>query len=71
MILVLQRSNIKKGKQTRRPDLVLYINGIALGVLELKEEQLIYLSIVKHIQSKGEVQRKNFFYHNTVYIFSW
>ena len=24
------------GENTRRPDLVLYVNGIALGVLELK-----------------------------------
>ncbi len=28
-----------KGKQDRRPDLVLYINGIALGVLELKSSR--------------------------------
>ena len=28
-----------KGKQQRRPDLVLYVNGIALGVLELKNSR--------------------------------
>ena len=29
-----------KGKQQRRPDLVLYINGIAIGVLELKNSRV-------------------------------
>lgn len=29
-----------KGKQQRRPDLVLYVNGIAIGVLELKNSRV-------------------------------
>ncbi|MEZ5334361.1 MAG: type I restriction endonuclease [Methanolobus sp.] len=38
MTLPLQRST--QGNRERRPDIVLYINGIAVGVLELKNSQV-------------------------------
>jgi type I restriction enzyme R subunit len=33
---IAEEVTLNKGQHTRRPDVVLYINGIALGVLELK-----------------------------------
>lgn len=51
-----------KGNKTRRPDIVLYINGIALGVLELKRGTVdISESIRQNISNQKEKFNENFF----------
>lgn len=46
-----------KGQSTRRPDIVLYINGIALGILELKRGSV---DVAKGIHQNLDNQRKEF-----------
>lgn len=51
-----------KGNKTRRPDIVLYVNGIALGVLELKRGTVdIAESIRQNISNQQEKFNENFF----------
>ena len=45
------------GENTRRPDLVLYVNGIALGVLELKRSTV---SVAEGIRQNLDSQKKEF-----------
>ncbi|GAA7214546.1 HsdR family type I site-specific deoxyribonuclease [Helicobacter pylori] len=46
-----------KGSNTKRPDMVLYVNGIALGVLELKNSSV---SVESAIRQNLDNQRKEF-----------
>lgn len=46
-----------KGEHKKRPDLVLYVNGIALGVIELKRSSV---SVTKGIQQNLDNQKKDF-----------
>ncbi|MCH4610151.1 type I restriction endonuclease subunit R [Helicobacter pylori] len=46
-----------KGPNTKRPDIVLYINGIALGVLELKKSSV---SVESGIRQNLDNQKKEF-----------
>ncbi|MBL7704165.1 MAG: HsdR family type I site-specific deoxyribonuclease [Taibaiella sp.] len=51
-----------KGNSTRRPDIVLYVNGIAFGVLELKRGIVdISESIRQNISNQKEKFNENFF----------
>lgn len=51
-----------KGNKTRRPDIVLYVNGIALGVLELKRGTIdIAEGISQNISNQKEKFNENFF----------
>ena len=45
------------GKNTKRPDIVLYVNGIALGVLELKRS---IVSVTEGIRQNLDNQKKEF-----------
>ena len=45
------------GENTKRPDLVLYVNGVALGVLELKRSTL---SVTEGIRQNLDSQKKEF-----------
>ncbi|ANX04295.1 type I restriction endonuclease subunit R [Immundisolibacter cernigliae] len=45
------------GENTKRPDLVLYVNGIALGVLELKRSTV---SVAEGIRQNLDSQKKTF-----------
>jgi len=45
------------GENTKRPDLVLYVNGIALGVLELKRSTV---SVAEGIRQQLDSQKKDF-----------
>ncbi len=59
-----------KGKQTRRPDLVLYVNGIAIGVIELKNSRT---SIGDGIRQNCSNQRPEFnewFFSTVQFIFA-
>ena len=53
------------GENTKRPDLVLYVNGIALGVLELKRSTV---SVTEGIRQNLDSQKKEFIrpFHATV-----
>ncbi|PZV02945.1 MAG: restriction endonuclease subunit R [Leptolyngbya sp.] len=46
-----------KGQNIRRPDIVLYVNGIALGILELKKGSV---DVAKGIHQSLDNQRKEF-----------
>ncbi len=46
-----------KGEAKKRPDIVLYVNGIALGVIELKRSTV---SVSKGIQQNLDNQKKDF-----------
>ncbi|WP_024422473.1 type I restriction endonuclease subunit R [Helicobacter pylori] len=46
-----------KGQNTKRPDMVLYVNGIALGVLELKNSSV---SVESAIRQNIDNQKKEF-----------
>ena len=46
-----------KGKHTKRPDIVIYINGFAVGVLELKRSRI---SISEGIRQNLDNQKKEF-----------
>ena len=51
-----------KGNKTKRPDLVLYVNGIALGVIELKRSIVsVSEGIRQNIGNQKEVFIKSFF----------
>ena len=45
------------GKNTKRPDIVLYVNGIAIAVLELKRSTV---SVAQGIRQNLDSQKKNF-----------
>jgi type I restriction enzyme R subunit len=45
------------GKHDKRPDIVLYVNGIALGVLELKRSKI---SVSEGIRQNLDNQKKEF-----------
>src|SRR5205085_7072468 len=49
-----------QGEHTKRPDVVLYVNGIALGVLELKRS---IVSVSEGIRQNLVNQRKDFIQH--------
>src|SRR5690606_28421316 len=46
-----------KGEHIKRPDIVLYVNGIALGVLELKRSTV---AVSEGIRQNLDSQRANF-----------
>jgi len=46
-----------KGKHSKRPDIVLYVNGIALGVIELKRSSV---SVTEGIRQNLDNQKKTF-----------
>lgn len=48
------------GKHDKRPDIVLYVNGIALGVLELKRSKI---SVSEGIRQNLDNQKKEFIQH--------
>jgi type I restriction enzyme, R subunit len=51
-----------RGNRTKRPDIVLYVNGIALGVIELKRSTIsVSEGIRQNIGNQKEEYIKNFF----------
>lgn len=51
-----------KGKHTKRPDIVIYVNGIALGVLELKRSTIsISEGIRQNLDNQKDIFIKPFF----------
>ena len=54
---IAEEVTVTAGENPRRPDLVLYVNGIALGVLELKRSTV---SVAQGIRQNLDSQRKEF-----------
>ena len=54
---VAEEVTVTAGENARRPDLVLYVNGIALGVLELKRSTV---SVSEGIRQNLDSQKKEF-----------
>ena len=54
-------------KTTNRPDIVIYINGIALGVLELKRSKVgVEKGIRQNLDNQKDAFIPKFFYHHAV-----
>lgn len=59
---VAEEVTLKNGGHERRPDIVLYINGIAIGVIELKRSSVEVADGVRQlITNQEEIFNKNFF----------
>lgn len=59
---IAEEVTLSKGQHTRRPDIVLYVNGIALGVLELKRGTTdIAESVNQSISNQKETFNEWFF----------
>ncbi|OBP16847.1 restriction endonuclease subunit R [Rheinheimera sp. SA_1] len=51
-----------KGENKKRPDLVLYVNGIALGIIELKSSRVsVYEGIAQNLDNQKKDFIRNFF----------
>jgi type I restriction enzyme R subunit len=59
-----------KGAQERRPDLVLYVNGIAIGVLELKNSRVSIGDGIRQSLSNQQPEFNAWFYSTVQFIFT-
>lgn len=59
-----------KGGQERRPDLVLYVNGIALGVLELKNSRVSIGDGIRQCISNQRPEFNEWFFSTVQFIFA-
>ena len=59
---IAEEVTLTKGKHTRRPDIVLYINGIAIGVLELKRGTIDIAESVNQLISNQKELFNEWFY---------
>ncbi|MFC1848388.1 type I restriction endonuclease subunit R [Chloroflexota bacterium] len=57
-----------KGKQERRPDLVLYVNGIAIGVLELKNSRISLGDGIRQNLTNQKPEFNEWFFSTVQYI---
>lgn len=67
---IAEEVTLAKGQNVRRPDIVLYVNGIALGVLELKRGTIdISESIRQYISDQKELFNE-WFYSTVQFLFA-
>jgi len=59
-----------RGGHERRPDLVLYVNGIALGVIELKNSRVSIGSGIRQSLSNQQPEFNEWFYSTIQFIFA-
>lgn len=59
-----------EGDNTRRPDLVLYVNGIALGVIELKSSTVSINEGIRQILSNQQERFHRGFFSTVQYLFA-
>ncbi|MEA4857665.1 MAG: HsdR family type I site-specific deoxyribonuclease [Solidesulfovibrio sp.] len=59
-----------RGNLTRRPDLVLYVNGIAVGVLELKNSRVSIGEGIRQSLSNQQPEFNAWFFSTVQYIFA-
>jgi type I restriction enzyme R subunit len=59
-----------KGKQQRRPDIVLYVNGIAIGVLELKNSRVSIGDGIRQNLSNQSPEFNEWFFSTVQFVFA-
>lgn len=59
-----------KGNQARRPDIVLYVNGIAVGVLELKNSRVSIGDGIRQSLSNQQPEFNEWFFSTVQFIFA-
>lgn len=59
-----------KGKYDRRPDIVLYVNGIAIGVLELKNSRVTIGDGIRQTLSNQQPEFNAWFFSTVQFIFA-
>ena len=59
-----------KGQHERRPDLVLYVNGIAVGVLELKNSRVSIGDGIRQNLSNQQAEFNEWFFSTVQFIFA-
>lgn len=59
-----------KGENTRRPDLVLYVNGIAIGVIELKNSRVSIGDGIRQNCSNQRAEFNEWFFSTVQFIFA-
>lgn len=59
-----------KGKQERRPDIVLYVNGIAIGVLELKNSRISIGDGMRQSLSNQQPEFNEWFFSTVQFVFA-
>ena len=59
-----------KGNHERRPDLVLYVNGIAIGVLELKNSRVTIGDGIRQNLSNQKPEFNEWFFSTVQFIFA-
>ncbi len=59
-----------KGNHERRPDLVLYVNGIALGVIELKNSRVSIGDGIRQLLSNQQTEFNEWFFSTVQFVFA-
>ena len=59
-----------RGKHARRPDLVLYVNGIAIGVIELKSSRVSIAKGIRQCLSNQDAMFHEWFFSTVQFIFA-
>ena len=59
-----------KGNHERRPDLVLYVNGIAIGVLELKNSRVTIGDGIRQSLSNQQPEFNAWFFSTVQFVFA-
>lgn len=67
---IAEEVTLAKGQHTRRPDVVLYVNGIALGVLELKRGTTDIAESVSQSISNQKALFNEWFYATVQFLFA-
>jgi type I restriction enzyme R subunit len=67
---IAEEVTLAKGKHTRRPDIVLYVNGIALGALELKRGTVDIAESVRQSISNQKEYFNEWFYSTVQFLFA-
>lgn len=67
---IAEEVTLAKGQHTRRPDIVLYVNGIALGVLELKRGTTDIAESVNQSISNQKALFNEWFYATVQFLFA-
>ncbi|WP_291096711.1 MULTISPECIES: type I restriction endonuclease subunit R [unclassified Empedobacter] len=67
---IAEEVTLAKGQNVRRPDIVLYVNGIALGVLELKRGTTDIAESVRQSISNQKEKFNDWFYSSVQFLFA-
>lgn len=67
---IAEEVTLAKGQNVRRPDIVLYVNGIALGVLELKRGTIDISESVRQSISNQKELFNEWFYSTVQFLFA-